>query len=119
MMPFFINSEVELYEYSENEEYDVYGEPTVSYTLIGTYPCDFQALSNKDSQMMFGKILTDTFKLFLDLEVPITDKMMIKKKGEPDTYMLIGSPLKYNHFLKHQEVTIQRTRKPWQTIQSE
>ena len=64
---------------------------------------------------MFGKILNDTFKLFLDYDVPITDKMMIKKKGENNTYMLIGSPQKYDQFLRHQEVTVQKTRKPWQT----
>ena len=113
MRPFFINSEIELYEYIENEEYDIYGEPLVSYELVGSYPCDFQALSNRDSQLMFGKILTDTFKLFLDINVPIHDKMMVKRKGEPTTYMIIGSPLKYDHFLKHQEVVIQKTRKPW------
>ena len=64
---------------------------------------------------MFGKILTDTYKLFLDYDVPITDKMMVKKEGEDDTYVLIGSPQKYDHFLKHQEITIQKTRKQWQT----
>lgn len=114
MRPFFINCEVELYDYTEKEEYDVYGEPIVSYEKIGTYPCDFQALSNRDSQLMFGKILTDTFKLFLDIDVPITDKMMVKKVGEEDTYVLIGSPQRFDHFLKHQEITIQKTRKQWE-----
>ncbi len=113
MNPFFVNSEVELYDYTEGEEYDVYGEPIVSYKLIGVYPCDFQTLSNRDSQLMFGKILTDTFKLFLDIDVPITDKMLVRRVGEETTYALIGSPQKYDHFLKHQEITVQRTRKPW------
>ena len=115
MRPFFPNCTIELDDYTENEEYDVYGEPIVSYEKVGEYVCDFQTLSNRDSQLMFGKILNDTFKLFLDFDVPITDKMMIKKKGENNTYMLIGSPQKYDHFLRHQEVTVQKTRKPWQT----
>ena len=115
MRPFFPNCKIELYDYSENEEYDIYGEPIVSYEKTGEYVCDFQTLSSRDSMLMFGKILNDTFKLFLDINVPITDKMMVKKKGEPYTYMIIGSPQKYDHFLKHQEVTVQKTRKQWQT----
>lgn len=115
MRPFFPNCTIELYDYTENEEYDIYGEPIVSYNKVGEYICDFQTLSTRDQQLMFGKILNDTFKLFLDFDVPITDKMMIKKKGENNTYVLIGSPQKYDHFLKHQEITVQKTRKPWQT----
>ena len=115
MRPFFPNCKIELYDYSENEEYDIYGEPIVSYEKTGEYVCDFQTLSSRDSMLMFGKILNDTFKLFLDINVPITDKMMVKKKGEPYTYMIIGSPQKSDHFLKHQEVTVQKTRKQWQT----
>ena len=115
MRPFFPNCEVELYEYTENEEYDIYGEPIVSYNKVGIYSTDFQTLSSNDSERMFGKILNDTFKLFFDIDVPITDKMMIKKKGEIDTYVILGSPQKYDHFLKHQTVTVQKTRKPWQT----
>ena len=115
MRPFFPNCTIELYDYTENEEYDIYGEPIVSYNKVGEYICDFQTLSTRDQQLMFGKILNDTFKLFLDFDVPITDKMMIKKKGENNTYVLIGSSQKYDHFLKHQEITVQKTRKPWQT----
>lgn len=114
MRPFFPNCEIELYEYTENEEYDIYGEPKVSYEKVGTYVCDFQTQGNRDNQMMFGKILNDTFKLFIDYDVPIHDRMMIKKKGEEDTYMILGSPQKYDHFLKHQEVTVQKTRKQWE-----
>lgn len=85
----------------------------VSYEKVGEYPCDFQTQSTRDSQLMFGKILNDTFKLFLDINVPIHDKMIIMKKGEPYTYRIIGSPQKYDHFLHHQELTVQKTRKPW------
>ena len=112
MKPFFPNCIIELYEYTENEEYDVYGEPTVSYNKISEHICDFQTLSTRDQQQMFGKILNDTFKLWVEYDVPINDKMMIKRKGEPDTYLIIGSPQKYDHFLKHQEITVQKTRKP-------
>ena len=113
MRPFFPNCIIELYEYTENDGYDVYGEPLVSFEKVSECPTDFQTLSSRDSQLMFGKILNDTFKLFIDYDVPIHDKMIIKKKGEEDTYMIIGSPQKYDHFLKHQEVTIQKTRKQW------
>lgn len=118
MKPFFINATIELYEYTEEEEYDVYGEPIINYEKTGEYPCDWQTLSTRDSQLMFGKILNNTFKIFLDIDVPVNDKMMIKRKGEQDTYMVIGSPQKYEHFLRHQELTIQKTRKPWQTTTS-
>ena len=114
MRPFFPHCTIEYYQYTENEEYDVYGEPIVSYEKAGECICDFQPLSSKDSQMMFGKILNDTFKLFIEYNIPVTDKMMIKKKDEPKTYMIVGGPLRYDHFLRHQEMTVQKTRKPWQ-----
>lgn len=114
MRPFFPNCTIEYYEYTENEEYDVYGEPLVSHEKTGECICDFQPQGTRDQQLMFGKILTDTFKLFIDINIPIHDRMIIKKKGEPDTYQIIGSPQKYDHFLKHQELTVQKTRKPWQ-----
>ncbi len=117
MKPFFPNCHIEYYDYTENEEYDIYGEPIVSYDKVGECICDFQPLSTRDSQLMFGKILNDSFKLFIPFNIPINDKMMIKKKGEPYTYMIIGSPQKYDHFLKHQELTVQKTRKQWQTTQ--
>ena len=115
MRPFFPNCTIEYYEYTEEEEYDVYGEPIVSYEKRGECVSDFQPLSSRDSQLMFGKILNDTFKIFVDYDVPLNDKMMIKKQGQPDTYMILGGPLKYDHFLRHQELTVQKTRKQWQT----
>ena len=56
MRPFFPNCTIEYYEYTEDDEYDIYGEPLVSYEKVGECVCDFQTQSTRDQQLMFGKI---------------------------------------------------------------
>lgn len=114
-MVLFPNEEIELWEYSENEtETDWWGETKPSYQYVGTYTCDFQNMSPKDTEEEYGKILEDAYKIYLPLDTPITDTMLIRKVGEPHTYSIKGSPSKYNHILPHIKVLVQRQRKPTQ-----
>ena len=109
-MVFFPNEKLELWEYSENSEIpNFFGETTSEYNYIGTYKCDFQPLTQKDSIQEFGKILQDTFKIYLDIDVPITDTMILRLEGKPETFKVIGSPIHNNHnIISHIKVIVQK-----------
>ena len=107
---FFPNEEIELWSYNETEEYNDYGDPIVEYNLVGTYPCNIDPLTTNDSIKKYGKILQDTYTVFLDSDVPIEDTMILRLKGKPETFKILGTPMLYNHFLKHYEVEIQKQR---------
>ncbi len=113
MVLFFPNYEVELWEYTEKESRDRFlGESEYEYNLVATVPCDFQPMSMKDSQMEYGKILEDAYKIYLDGSVEITDTMVLRLVGEKDTYKITGTPSNNNHFLHHHKVVVQKQRKP-------
>lgn len=112
-MVFFPNVEIELWEYQEDESIpNFFGETSVSYTLIGTYPADFQNMSAKDTLQEYGKLLEDTHKAYFNLDTPITDTMILRVVGQPDTYTINGTPQKYNHLIPYIKVTLQKQRKP-------
>ena len=114
-MVFFPNSKIELWEYCEDDSIpNFFGETTASYTLVGVYDGDFQNMSPKDSLQEYGKILEDTFKVYFDVNVPVTDTMILRKVDEPYTYTINGSPQKYRNVLPHIKVNLQRQRKPLQ-----
>lgn len=115
--PFFRKKELEIYDYKEDTlEYNVYGEPKERYTYVGTYPCDFQPLSPNATLKEFGKILTDTYKIYLNINTPINDKSVFRLKGESDTYICIGSPQYHYNIIKHVKVEVQKTRQPIKVI---
>ena len=120
-MVFFPNEDVELWEYGENSEIpNFFGETTSEYSYVGTYPCDFQPMSPKDTLNEFGKILEDTFKIYMDISVPITDTMILRLVGKNDTYSITGSPIKNNHnILSHTKVIVQKQRKPEKLIRKD
>lgn len=112
-MVFFPNEKLELWEYSESEIPNVYGETTREYEYIGTYPCDFQPLSQKDGVQEYGKTLEDAYKIYLDINVPITDTMILRLKGKPETYSITGTPIHNNHnIISHIKVIVQKQRQP-------
>lgn len=113
MVLFFPNEELELYEYTEKESRDRFlGESEYSYILTGSVPCDFQPMSQKDNLNEFGKILEDTYKIYLDGRVEVTDTMILRLKGKKETYKILGSPVHNNHFLNHKKLVVQKQRKP-------
>ena len=112
-MVFFPQTYIELYEYTEEEDIpNFFGETTSSYDYIGTYYVDFQNMSPRDNPEDYGKTLGDTYKIYMDTDVPITDTMIIKKQGEKDTYSITGSPQVYNTLIPHIKVLVTKQRKP-------
>ena len=113
MVLFFPNEKLELWEYTEEESLDSFlGEPEFHYELQDVVPCDFQPASPKDSQMEYGKILEDSYKIYVDGRVHITDTMILRLRGKKDTYKITGTPMNNNHLLKHKKIIVQKQRKP-------
>ena len=112
-MVFFPNEELELWEYKDSEvQYNVYGEPEEEYTLTDVVSCDIQSMSPQDNIKSFGKILQDTYKIYLNKDVHITDTMILRIHGKPDTYKITGSPMINNHILHHKKIIVKKQRKP-------
>lgn len=113
-MVFFPNCEIEIFEHKELEELDEDGEPLYEYTYIGSKKGDFQQYKNGSIQLESGKILTDLYKIYLDKNVEITDKAILRVKGKEDTYVILGSPQYNEHGLGigHLKLNVQKERKP-------
>lgn len=112
-MVFFPNEKIELWEYQDSEiKYNIYGEPEEEYILKTIVSCDIQPMSPQDNIKSFGKILQDTYKIYLDKNTPITDTMIIRIVGKPDTYKITGTPMLNNHLLHHKKVILKKQRKP-------
>ena len=114
-MVFFPNQELEVWGYTESStEFNPYMEPKKEYYLVTTVPCDFQVMGPNESIKEFGEVLEDTYKIYIDYNVEITPSMILRIKGEPDTYEIIGTPLNNNHLLpvRHKKIEVQKQRKP-------
>lgn len=113
MVLFFPNEKLELWQYTEKESRDRFlGESEFEYVLIDTVDCDFQPMSPTDNLTEFGKILEDTYKIYLNNTVNITDTMILRIAGQAETYKIVGTPLNNNHILKHKKIVVQKQRKP-------
>lgn len=110
-MSFFNNVILELYSFNDEEGYDDYGEKLGNYEYRETICADMQPLSAQDSLEEFGKILQDTFKVYISYNIEVNDTDIIKVKGKPETYTITGSPLEWNHLLNHKKLLIQKQRK--------
>ncbi|MBR0272372.1 MAG: hypothetical protein IJQ68_10375 [Methanobrevibacter sp.] len=109
MPAFFNNTLIQLYSFEEGE-YDDYGRKN-NYSLKGEYSADIQPLSPQSSQQIFGKILQDTYKMYLNSNVPIEDTDIVKIPGE-GTFEIFGSVETWNHgLINHKKVTLQKQRK--------
>lgn len=108
-MPFYPNTTAELWAYNEETMFDEYGDPLTDYTFRETVEADIQPVSPTSSLKEFGKILQDTYKLYLDINTEIhdTDRIIIDDKK----YEIIGSVEVWNHILKFKKVTIRLQRK--------
>lgn len=113
-MVFFQNETAKFYEYNDSEEYNVFGEPLAQYEFFGEFPCDFQPSSSSDSLNEYGETLEDVFKMYLDINVPITPSMIVKISNYPDTYEIIGTPQRNNRIaeLSHIKVLLKKQRRP-------
>ena len=109
-LPFFKNTSIQLYEYIELTEEDFFGEKH-EYRYKGEYSADIQPLTPSSSMQEFGKILQDTYRLYLNIDVPVIDTDLIRIP-DTGTFEIIGSVEKWNHgLINHQKCTIKRRRK--------
>lgn len=104
---------IELWEYTEEEDIpNFFGESSVEYKYIGSFMGDFQNSSPRDIPEDYGKVLQDSYKVYFDSDVPVTDTMILRKEGEKDTYTVNGSPLHYHTLIPHIKVLLTKDRKP-------
>lgn len=103
-VPFFPNAEIQLNTY---QGYDEDGDPYYEYRE--TVTADIQPLSPASSMQIFGKILQDTYKVYLPKDVIIkdTDQLVI----DNSKYEIVGSVENWNHILPYQKITIKKQRK--------
>lgn len=108
-MVFFPNTTIELWGYSDTDQYDKHGELVGDYHLKCETEADFQPMSANDTLEQFGEILQDTYKIFLspDIEVENTDIIVI---GD-NSYSIMGTPEDWNHFLNYKQLTVKKHRK--------
>lgn len=107
--PFFPNETMDIYTHQTiNDDYDYYGGKN-DYVFKETVQVDMQPLSPTSSLREFGKILQDTYKVILDIDVEITDtdKLIINNIE----YEIVGSVDTWNHVLPHKEILIRKLRK--------
>ncbi|MBQ9024755.1 MAG: hypothetical protein IJ104_00600 [Methanobrevibacter sp.] len=110
MPPFFPNAMMELYSYNQSTgEYTEWGEPLPEYTLRDEVEVDFQPISAKSSMEEFGKILQDTYVVYMSIDTEIYDTDLIVIDGVK--YSVIGSIEVWNHIIHHKRMTIQKQRK--------
>ncbi len=104
MLPFFKNTKIELHTFTGK---DKYGDN--EYEHRETIEADIQPLSNQSSMQIFGKILQDTYNVFIDSNIMIkdTDRLVIEK----DSYEIIGSIEEWNHILNFKKCIIKKLRK--------
>ena len=120
-MVFFPNQNLELFEYTETSELNAYLEPKKEYIYLTTIPCDFQAMSPNDSIREFGEIIEDTYKIYVDVNAPVTSSMILRIEGQEDTYEIIGDVINNNHLLpvQHKKIVVQKQRKPTKVVKQE
>lgn len=110
MPPFFPNAEMELYSYNQTTgEYTEWGEPLEEYSLREQVSVDFQPISAKSSMEQFGKILQDTYVIYMDINTEVYDTDLVVIAGVK--YSIIGSIEVWNHIIHHKRMTIQKQRK--------
>lgn len=110
MPPFFPNAEMELYTYSQSTgEYTEWGELLPEYELRCTVEVDFQPATGQSSMEEYGKILQDTYVVYMpiDTEIYDTDLVVI----ENVKYSIMGSIETWNHVIPHKRAVLKKQRK--------
>ena len=117
-MVFFPNEKLEMFEYTETSELNSYLEPKHQYVYTETVPCDFQPMNPTEQLKEFGEIREDTYKIYIDRNIPINSSMILRLEGKTDTYEITGTIMDNNHLIQvqHQKIVVQKTRKPTEVI---
>lgn len=112
-MPYFINTYIEIWEpYLSKEKSEITNDKMIKYDLTATIPADLQGLTPSYSQQEYGKILEDTYSVYIDSTVTISPNAILREEGKTDTYMIKGTPVLNNHLLPHIKLVIEKQRTP-------
>lgn len=103
-IPFFNNTTIDVWAYNGRDEYG-----DVDYSFRETINADIQPLSPQSSMKLFGKILQDTYKIFIDENTEINNTDLLKIQDEK--YEIVGSVETWNHILPFKKITIKKQRK--------
>lgn len=103
---FFNNIDMDIYMYEQTKQYDEYGEQISKYTYQETIEADMQPMNVSSQLQEFGKILTDTYKVYLPTNTTIEDTSHLRINGS--CYEIIGSPSNNNHVLPHIKIVIRK-----------
>lgn len=111
-MAYYPNIDMDICSYTDTEELDAYGNPVKAYVYRETIKVDFQPSSRNDRLTEAGEILQDTYRIFLDVNVPV-DPTDIFRDSEGNTYTIVGTPILNNRFkvTQHRRVELQKTNK--------
>lgn len=104
---FFDNTTIEIFTYTPG--IDDYGN-TDNYEFRESVPADIQPVNPISTYREFGKILQDTYNLYLQEDVEIHDTDLIRI--EDDVFEIIGTPEDWNHIIKHRKIVVRKQRKP-------
>lgn len=115
-MTYFPNTIIEIWNYSPGE-IDQYG-PKIIYTHTGDLKVDMQSMNHNDNQTSSGRLEGDQYKIYTNLDAPISSTSILRIKGETPTYSVIGSPERNNHLLPHLKVQIQLQQTPTQLTEA-
>lgn len=112
-MPYFPNTTLKQYNYSESSELDDYGNPVETYVYLRDVRVDFQQASEKDRLTSAGELLQDVYRIFMDISLSVEPNDIFKDTNG-DTYTIIGSPVVNNRFVatQHKKIIVQKTNKP-------
>lgn len=106
MKPFYPNTSVKVYRYTETGGYDDDGEPSYIYKYINTYNVHLEQKTQSDNPIESGTIQNNQYKLFTDITSDIKAEDIIIYDDRQ--FRVNGSPSYWDHInlLAHLEVEL-------------
>ena len=88
--------------------YDHYDQPRKCMILSNIVQGNLQPLSPNESRQIFGTILQDNYRLYLEENVKIENNYKIRIKSIEGCFKVIGTPKQYKKIIPHIEVLLTR-----------
>jgi hypothetical protein len=112
-MPYFYNRNLEIWEPTQESTIDLYtGEKKIKYQLYEIVDADIQQISPESSMEEYGKILKDTYRVFIDSWVTFDDKSILRIQNLKPTYQIKGTPELRDHILPYVKLIMEKQRTP-------
>lgn len=110
MKPFYPNTKIKVYRYTETGGYDDDGEPSYTYKYINTYNVHLEQKTQSDNPIESGTIQNNQYKLFTDITSDIQAEDIIIYDNRQ--FRVNGSPSRWDHLqqLSHLEVELTELR---------